>query len=701
MKPRLSIVIPVYNGENYIDNIISAFNVQSDSGFELVFVDDGSKDNSYKKLSMLPENEKYGIKVIHQENAGVSSARNKGIENAEGDYITFVDVDDYVTDDYISFIMRGIENSDADTFVFQSYRIRDGLAYNIPQNSNNEFEAISSVDILKKFVQNPTDFAVYNVIIKREIIEKHSLLFSVGYKYYEDYDYLIRLFSVCGQIEFTDRMLYFYVLREGSAMATFVTDRLSCISLLEGLKPFVKANCPDFLPIFEKWMISRIYWSIMWQACHAFSYKDIVGFAKKAFIKKHMRNLYDYPDKKVSLSARLFNFSIFFYVLAVGFLGRNKTKVKKTDAKPFLDYLAAKPNRILVYGMTDNLGGIETYLMNQLASLDRTKAVFDFVVDFPTMAYSEKATDLGSKIHFIPAKSKGVFSQWKAFYKVLKLHPEYKKIYFNILDAGAAVTMLIPWIMGREIIAHSHNGSTDKLKLHKICRPFLKFFTSKRYACSNIAAEYMFGKRHNALIIPNAIDTDKYDFNKNVRDSKRKELGIENKFVICHIGRLSLQKNPKGLIEIFDKLVEKDLSATLLSIGSGEMDNEIFEFAKSKKCYEFIRFLGKRNDVPQILQAADVFVLPSFYEGLPLVAIEAQAAALPCLVSENISKEVALTKNIKFLSIENNTENWVNEILKLKDFVRISTKDEIINLGYDINHPSKSQYELMRYFEEK
>ncbi len=700
MKPCLSIIIPVYNGENYIDNIISAFDTQLSTDFELIFIDDGSKDNSYDKLTKLLNTKNYDIKVIHQENAGVSAARNNGIQNAKGKYITFIDVDDFVTDDYISSIMNAIKDDDADTFVFQSYRIKDGLPYSIPNNPDNPFKRIKNLDILKKFVENPTAFAVYDVVIKRETIEKHKLLFSVGYKYYEDYDYIIRLFSVCEKIAFTDRMLYFYVLRDGSAMATFVTDRISCLGLLEGLKPFIELHCPDFLPLFEKWMLSRIYWSIMWQACHAFSYKDIVCFAKKAYMKKYMRNLYDYPDKRVSTSAHIFNFSVFVYVLTVRFLGRKKTKVKKTDVKPFLEYLNAKPNRILVYGMTDNLGGIETYLINQLAMLDRSKAIFDFVTDFPTMAYSDKAKTMGSDIYFIPAKSKGIFAQWKAFYKILKIHPEYNKIYFNILDAGAAITMVVPWLMGRKIITHSHNGNTDKLKLHKICRPFLKLFTSKRYSCSAIAAEYMFGKKHNATIIPNAIDAEKYAFNDEIRQQKRKELGIENNFVICHIGRMSLQKNPKGLIEIFDKLIQKDSSAVLLSVGSGEMDDEISEFAKSKKCYGFIRFLNKRNDVNEILQAADVFILPSFYEGLPLVAIEAQAAGLPCLISENISRETAITENVKFLNIYS-AEKWVEEILKQKNFERKVTSDKIIKAGFDLKHHTDEEMQLKQYFEEK
>ena len=205
---------------------------------------------------------------------------------------------------------------------------------------------------------------------------------------------------------------------------------------------------------------------------------------------------------------------------------------------------------ILVYGMTDNPGGIETYLMNQLRQLDREKVMFDFVTDFSTMAYADEATALGAKIYYIPAKSKGVFAHWKALSEILKAHPEYQKVYFNVLDAGAAITELIPWLFGRTIITHSHNGSTDRLRLHRLCRPFLNLFTKKRFACSALAAAYMFGKR-KAAVIPNMIAAADYAYDPSVRQEKRAALDVADRFVVCHVGRLSHQKNPLGVLDIF------------------------------------------------------------------------------------------------------------------------------------------------------
>lgn len=355
--------------------------------------------------------------------------------------------------------------------------------------------------------------------------------------------------------------------------------------------------------------------------------------------------------------------------------------------------------RILVYGMTDNFGGIETYLMNQLRSLDRSRAIFDFVTDFPAIAYESEARELGSEIYYIPAKSRGILAQWKAFSKILKEHPEYQKVYFNILDAGAAITMFIPWLYGRTIVTHSHNGNTDKPRLHRLCRPFLNFFTKKRYACSLIASEFMFGRHHSSLIIPNAINGSLYEFNPQLRAEKRRELGLEDRFVICHVGRLSPQKNPKMLIDIFAELSQKDPQAVLLSIGSGEQNDTVHAYAAKKNLGDALRFLGKRTDVHEILQAADVFLLPSLYEGLPLVAIEAQAAGLPCILSGNISQEAAITDHVRFLSLDLPLSEWVKEIVSLKGFKRRSMREALIQAGYDCDHPSEAELSLRQYFE--
>ncbi len=350
--------------------------------------------------------------------------------------------------------------------------------------------------------------------------------------------------------------------------------------------------------------------------------------------------------------------------------------------------------RILVYGMTDNRGGIERYLVN-LAHRLEGKIAFDYVTDFPEIAHREELEAMGSNIFFIPAKSKGVFAHLRAFYKILSAHKEYACIYFNILDAGAAVTQIIPFIMGRKIVTHSHNGDTDKKKLHKLCKPFLKLFTKAYVACSLLAASYMFDSVKNVLIVPNAIDTSCFAFDKQMRDNKRNELGISDKKVICHIGRLSNQKNPLRLLEIFKAILKKDDSAVLLSVGAGEMEAEVHKYAKTLGIQENVLFLGMRTDIQELLLAADIFVLPSLYEGLPIVALEAQASGLPLILSDKITKEIDVCGTAEFISLDESDDVWSQRILSAIG-QRYSNAEKIAAAGYDINETKENDEKILK-----
>lgn len=344
--------------------------------------------------------------------------------------------------------------------------------------------------------------------------------------------------------------------------------------------------------------------------------------------------------------------------------------------------------RVLVYGMTDNPGGIETYLINTMKELNKQDIKLDFLCDFPEIAYKNEIEKNGSKVYFIPAKGKQLIKHWIGVAKVLKQHKEYQTVYFNILDAGAAFTMMIPWIMGRKIVTHSHNGETDKKKLHKYCRPVMNFVTSEYFACSNVAASFMFGKKaKQAILIPNAIDMQKYQYDENVRKNKRRELEIDdNTSVICHVGRLSMQKNPFGMLDIFCELLKKNDSAVLMSVGTGELEQEVKKYAKKLGVDKKVKFLGKRKDVAQLLQAADVFFLPSFYEGLPIVALEAQAAGLTCVLSDSITKEVDITGNVVFVDLNASKTDWTDALIRGASMQRCDVRGILSQSEYNIQN---------------
>lgn len=361
--------------------------------------------------------------------------------------------------------------------------------------------------------------------------------------------------------------------------------------------------------------------------------------------------------------------------------------------------------RILVYGMTDNAGGIETYLINLLEKVTPYGICLDFITDSSAIAYEETIKEKGSMIYYIPAKGKDLYGHLKSFFQTLHEHTEYKIVYMNLLNASGVITALIPKLLRREIIVHSHNGEAENLRIHQLFRPLLCFITDYYCACSNLAAQFMFGKKiassGKVLLIPNAINALKFNFNCERRNFLRKKWSLEDAFVICHVGRITNQKNPYAVIDIFRELYKRDSMTKLLYIGKGDMEAEIKTYVKETKMTDHIFFWGERNDIADILQVADVFLLPSKYEGLPISALEAQAAGLPCVLSSNISGEVNITGNVVQLSLNDEWQTWADAILKFKDWNRKSVYSQIAASGYDLSTLNKELEKLIWIFNGK
>ena len=347
--------------------------------------------------------------------------------------------------------------------------------------------------------------------------------------------------------------------------------------------------------------------------------------------------------------------------------------------------------KILVYGMTDTAGGMESYVMTMYRNIPKDKITFDFVTDWDKMAYQDEVLAGGSIIHHIPKKSDSIIGQITAFSKILKKHKEYKKVYFNIMNAGSFLNMIAPILFGRKIIVHSHNSFDEKVRLHKTFKGIMNFFADIKLACSEGAARHMFTektiKNGDYRVIRNAINTEKFAFDKQKREQKRQELGITDKFAVLHVGRMVNQKNPIYLIDIFAELLKIKPNSVLLYAGIGEMENEIKEYANKLGISGSIKFLGACSDIPGLMCAADVFLLPSKYEGLAIVAVEAQMSDLKCFFSDNFPvEEITLTDNVRFLSIEANAAVWASEIAKTEITARRDMTLQISQKGYNIKN---------------
>ncbi|MDO5852290.1 MAG: glycosyltransferase, partial [Methanobacteriaceae archaeon] len=277
---------------------------------------------------------------------------------------------------------------------------------------------------------------------------------------------------------------------------------------------------------------------------------------------------------------------------------------------------------------------------------------------------------------------------FKYMKKFFAEHPEYQIVHSHI-DAMSYLPLRAAKKAGVSIrIAHSHNTSIDrdfKYILKQFFRSKITTVANYYCACGKEAGEFLF-KEKESRIIPNAIEVDKFLFDKEMRKKKRVELGLKDEFVLGHVGRLSYQKNHKFLIEIFSEVHKKNKNTVLLLIGVGEKENEIKEQIHILGLDDSVRFLGNRSDVNQLYQVMDVFVMPSFFEGIPVTGIEAQFAELPCIFSTRVPEEVSFTNKCKFVVLEESIDKWAEAILSVDPNIRVEGSSTAENSWYNIKN---------------
>lgn len=338
-------------------------------------------------------------------------------------------------------------------------------------------------------------------------------------------------------------------------------------------------------------------------------------------------------------------------------------------------------------------GGVEAVVMNYYRHLDHNKIQFDFICDDDStnIPYDE-IEKLGGKVILIPPYQK-VFKYQKELRRVLR-DGKYKIVHSHINTLS-----VFPLYAAKKVgvpvrIAHSHSTTNKKEwkknLLKQVLRPFSKKYATNYMCCSELAGRWLFGDKaydeEKVYLLNNAIDLDKFKYDKKIRDKKRKELGIkEDTIVIGHIGRFVAQKNHTFLIDIFNQFHKKEKNSILLLAGQGPLQEEIKNKVRELGLDDSVRFLGQRNDANELYQAFDVFLLPSLYEGLPVVGVEAQASGLLCFFSDDMTKETKVLDSTVFMSLSNTSEEWTGEILtNLKDYKRINTKNEVSDNGFDI-----------------
>ena len=349
------------------------------------------------------------------------------------------------------------------------------------------------------------------------------------------------------------------------------------------------------------------------------------------------------------------------------------------------------PIRVLQIVTKMDRAGLETMLMNYYRHIDRNKVQFDFLTHRKERgAYDDEIESLGGKIYrTYPISPKYMIQYQRKLQKFFHEHPEYRIVHSHI-DALSIYPLLAAMKAGVPVrIAHSHTTNFDmnfQLPFRLFSKKLIPLVATNFWGCGKKAIEFMFGDRiGESEIVPNAIDIKKYLYNSNTRVSIRKMLRIEDKFVIGHVGRFSYPKNHEFLIDIFAEVHRMNSNSVLMLVGDGEEKEKIIEKVNHLGLQNYVLFMGVRSDIPDLMQAMDVFLLPSRFEGIPVVLIEAQAAALPCLASKDvIPEEVNVTGLIRFLSLDAPVNKWAVEILKSTS---IRTNNVIYSLqegGYDI-----------------
>ena len=347
-----------------------------------------------------------------------------------------------------------------------------------------------------------------------------------------------------------------------------------------------------------------------------------------------------------------------------------------------------QPIRILHVVTYMGRGGLETMIMNYYRHMNRNKVQFDFLVHRDFRAdYDDEIESLGGRIYRISRLVPWSRSYLKTLEQFFLEHPEYKIIHVH-QDCLSSVILKVAKQCGISVrIAHSHSGSQDKNLKYLIklfYKQFIPTYATQLFACGDEAGQWMFGGAP-FRVVNNAIDTKQYSYNPQRDREVRSALRIpQDALVVGHVGRFNTVKNHSFLLDVFAEVNRQNKISVLLLVGDGDLRSEMEQKATSLGIANNVIFTGVRSDVPDLMQAMNCFVFPSLYEGIPVTLIEAQAAGLPCIISDGVPGECAKTNLVQQIPLSAGILAWTDAILKNKSKSRQDTKAKIAAAGYDI-----------------
>lgn len=367
-----------------------------------------------------------------------------------------------------------------------------------------------------------------------------------------------------------------------------------------------------------------------------------------------------------------------------------------------------EPIRVLQVIGIMNRGGAETMIMNLYRNIDRNKVQFDFVENsFEKAVFDDEIEALGGKIYHCPHFTEKNLMEYKKWWRdFYSQHKEEYRIVHGHIGSTAAIYLKEAKKNGIFTIAHSHsikNHSVNGILYNLLSYP-TRFIADYFFACSKVAGIDRYGKkfleRNRSKVLPNAIDTKKYVYNLATRGKVRQAFVDDNEILVGHIGRFVNAKNHKFLISIFEEFLKIVPNSKLLLVGDGNLRKEVEQLVKQKGINDHVIFTGVRTDINEIVQAMDIFVFPSLYEGLPVTLVETQTSGLPCVISDKVPDESIITK--KLVTVKKLTDapkEWAKHMSDRLTEKRYDRTREVIDAGFDISETAKwlEEFYLEKY----
>ena len=346
-------------------------------------------------------------------------------------------------------------------------------------------------------------------------------------------------------------------------------------------------------------------------------------------------------------------------------------------------------------------GGAPSFIINNLQVIDTNKVQFDFLVRNDNCAFTDIIESKGGRLFVVPSFPRHLFSN---FIETLKVFRKYGKGYDVIHVHANALYYTLPLLLAKfygvkKIILHSHNTQSNVSYLrflHYINKKIVSRLANIFLACGEKAGHWMYGSK-SFEVINNAVDVSKFCFSQSARNEIRQEFGLgETTMVLGNVGRFQKVKNHDFLIDIFAEYVKINPDSVLLISGGGTLLEAMKGKAQRLSLADKIIFAGVRSDIEKLYSAMDIFVMPSLFEGLPFVAIEAQCSGLPCLISKNVTEEAFITDLCKVETLNNDAKTWCNDLIELINtpIDRTKYKQVVSDKMYDINYTANRLQEI-------